>query len=164
MTGAEFAYMLLAAAVVVACLLVIILVVDRDRDTRPDVGLSIFRSNRDDATEAEVLALPEAIRIARSPFADWTGRAERAGQFAEALTEAQQRIERRRGPGRHRAYGPRGRAMLARLQFTREFDAIAAGHPVVEHGPVEIVSTRHEQLPLPLRGLPPRVGEVRHAG
>lgn len=98
---------------------------------------------------------PRAITVAPSPLlhgrelAELVARAERAGEFAEAITRHLTAVEARKGPGRHRHYGT-GRDVVekavTRLRAintpTQEFDALifdGFGEEITEHGPAETV-------------------------
>lgn len=91
--------------------------IDR-RDRRPDDGLGIF-----DEHYADVHVTPSPLLYV--PSADDIEHAERAGRFADMVTDLTNRIRARGGPGQHRAIAPQDRdpRVLALLTTTQEFDA-----------------------------------------
>lgn len=142
---------------------------ERRREPQPDAGLSIFDGEWSESADTARIPIARSP-LARAPSLEELDTAERAGQFAEfytaLLTGAEAKLY---GTGRHRAVGNRdprrASAMLDTCSMpaigpdTEQFLAVAAhaGHPVEVLGPDE----DWQQLTLPLRGLPPRIGEVR---
>ena|SRR5690349_11937225 len=114
-----FLYLVIVCTGIVAAVLVLMGWLWRD-DLLPDVGIDLFLP--DETVDVHIAPSPTLRRI---PTAEEVQAAERAGEFAAALTAAFTRIEARQGPGRHWSTAPQDRdpRLVALLTTTAEYDA-----------------------------------------
>lgn len=119
------------------------------RDRRPDVGLSILRSDADDATPAEVLGLVDAIRETAAADVVLSAAADAGHQGASRGARPAGSL-----PSRHMAGGPGGNPVRIRRsplldQVRPAWDAPTSELPAVELLPVAWPAVA-PALPLPL--------------